>query len=57
MNNVYHPDYGYTDQIRLRVCKTAVLLGKRRAAEKHGVSITSVYNWLKVYSFDTIMRG
>jgi transposase len=56
MNNVFHPDYGYTDAIRLRACKTAMILGKKEAAKKHKVSITSIYTWLKVYSFDAIMR-
>ena len=53
----YHPDYGYPDAYRLRVCHTAIILGKKAAVKKHEVSITSVYNWLKVYSFDAIMRG
>lgn len=57
MNSVFHPDYGYTDEIRLRVCKTAMLLGKKQAAKKHNVSISSVYIWMKVYSFDAVMRG
>ena len=57
MNSVYHPDYGYSDEIRLRVCYTAMILGKRRAAEKHKVSLTSVYAWTKVYTFDAVMRA
>ncbi len=54
---MYHPDYGYDETYRLRVCKTAIILGKKHAAEKHKVSIVSVYNWLKVYTFDAIMRS
>lgn len=54
---MYHPNYGYTDCFRITVCKTAVLLGKKRAVTKHKVSITSIYNWLKVYPIDTILRG
>lgn len=57
MNSVYHPDYGYPDAFRLKVCKTAILLGKKQAAEKHKVSIASVYAWMKVYTFDAVMRG
>ena len=57
MFSVYHPDYGYTDQFRLTVCKTAIILGKRKAAHRHGVSIPSVYNWMKAYNFEAIMRA
>jgi hypothetical protein len=55
-NNVFHPDYGYPDQLRLKVCKTAIKHGKKYAAKKHNVSITSIYIWIKVFSFDAIMR-
>jgi hypothetical protein len=57
MNNVYHPDYGYPDSVRLRVCRTAFILGKRKAAKEHSVSLSSVYAWTKVYSFDAVMRA
>ena len=57
MNSVFHPDYGYPDSFRLTVCKTALLLGKKVAAKKHGVSLNSVYIWTKVFTFDAIMRG
>ena len=56
MNSVFHPDYGYPDKLRLLVCKTALLLGKKAAAKKHGVSVTSVYIWVKVFNYDAIMR-
>lgn len=57
MSGPFHPDYGYTDSFRLTVCKTAVKTGKTSAARKHGVSLTSVYVWIKVYNFDTITRA
>jgi hypothetical protein len=56
MNHVYHPNYGYPEAFRLEVCKTAFILGKKAAAKKHKVSIVSVYNWVKVYTFDAVMR-
>lgn len=56
-NHPYHPDYGYPNEFRLKVCKTAVILGKRKAAQKHDVSITSVYNWLKVFNIESIFRA
>ncbi len=54
---MYHPDYGYPDTFRLRVCKTAFLLGKRHAAKRHKVSLSSVYNWTKMFPFDAVMRS
>lgn len=54
---MYHPDYGYSENFRLRVCKTALILGKHTAAKKHKVSLASIYNWTKVYTFDAIMRA
>ena len=57
MNNVFHPDYGYPDSVRLKVCRTAITLGKAEAAKIHNVSKSSVYIWIKVYSYDAIMRG
>ena len=57
MNNVFHPEYGYPDAFRLRVCRTAITMDKKHAAETHNVSKSSVYIWLKVYSYDAIMRN
>lgn len=54
--SAFHPDYGYPDSYRLRVCKTAILLGKRYAARKYCVSLASIYIWTKVFTFDQIMR-
>jgi hypothetical protein len=54
--NVYHPEYGFHDAFRMAVCKTAFTLGKKAAAKKHGVSMTSIYNWTKVYTFEAVMR-
>lgn len=54
---MYHPEYGYDETFRLRVCKTAFLLGKKHAAKRYKVSMTSVYNWTKVYPFDAVMRS
>jgi len=57
MNSVFHPEYGFPDTFRLKVCKTALILGKKKAAQKHKVSLTSVYIWTKVFTFDAIMRA
>lgn len=57
MGSAFHPDYGYTDAFRLKVCKTALRVGKKRAAQQHKVSLCSVYTWIKVYSLDAIKRA
>ena len=44
-----HPAYGLTEEFRLQVLATAVLIGVRAAAVKHAVSQTSIYNWRRWY--------
>lgn len=56
-NGPFHPHYGYPEELRIRVCKTAVLLGVSVASKKHKVCKASVYTWLKAYNFHQIMRG
>jgi len=57
MYGPFHPDYGYPDSVRLKVCRTAVSQGIKTAAKQHNVSIASVYVWLKAYSAKHIMES
>lgn len=57
VSSSYHPEYGYPDAFRLRVCKTAMSSGVSVASRKYKVCKASVYAWLKVFNYHQIMRG
>ena len=44
-----HPAYGFTEEFRREVLATAGRCGVAAAAQLHGVTHTSVYNWRKWY--------
>lgn len=46
---VYHPDFGFDDQFRLRVLLDSVAHGVEKAAQMHGVHFTTVYGWRRRY--------
>ena len=50
----YHPDYGLTDELRLRVINDAQAMGAKRAAIKNNVHVASVYNWLRDYGAERV---
>ena len=43
----YHPEYGLTDEIRIRAINDARVWGVKIAAEKNRVSDVSIYKWRK----------
>lgn len=43
----YHPEYGLTDEIRIKAIKDARNLGVKVSAERNRVSTASIYNWRK----------
>lgn len=43
----YHPEYGLTDEIRIKSINDARIWGVKIAAEKNRVSVPSVYKWRK----------
>lgn len=43
----YHPDYGLTDDLRIKSVRDSKLLSVKEAAIKNNVSIASIYNWRK----------
>ena len=43
----YHPEYGLTDEIRLKAINDARILSVKVAAEKNRVSTVSIYKWRK----------
>jgi hypothetical protein len=43
----YHPEYGLTDEIRLRAIEDARCMEVKLAAKKNRVSVASVYKWRK----------
>lgn len=42
-----HPEYGLAEETRWVILREAAAVGVRRAAERHGVSDTAIYNWRK----------
>jgi hypothetical protein len=53
----FHPDYGYPEAFRLKVCKNAMFMGTTRAARVNNVSSVSIYNWLRVYTCTEVLKG
>ena len=43
----YHPDYGLTDELRIKSVRDAKEMSVKKAAETNRVSIASIYNWRK----------
>ena len=43
----YHPEYGLTDEIRLKAINDARIWSVKVAAEKNRVSSVSIYKWRK----------
>ena len=43
----YHPDYGLTDELRIKSVRDAKVMTVKKAAETNNVSIASIYNWRK----------
>ena len=43
----YHPDYGLTDELRIKSVRDAKAMSVKKAAETNRVSIASIYNWRK----------
>ena len=43
----YHPEYGLTDEIRLKAINDARIFSVKVAAKKNRVSVASVYKWRK----------
>jgi len=43
----YHPDYGFSDEMREKAVRRAEIVGAALAAEENRVSVSSVYNWMK----------
>jgi transposase len=41
----YHPEYGFTDEIRLRAVFDAKAMKVKAAAEINNVSVASIYKW------------
>jgi transposase len=41
----YHPEYGFTDEIRLRAVFDAKTMKVKAAAEINRVSVASIYKW------------
>lgn len=50
LNKVYTKDYGYPTEYRLQAVFDSILHGVDKAAEKHRVSVTSLYRWRRDYS-------
>jgi transposase len=42
-----HPDYGLTDELRIKSVRDAKAMSVKKAAETNRVSIASIYNWRK----------
>lgn len=47
MNNVYHPDYGLSDEVRIRALRDAKEMHISLAAQKNRVAISTIYKWRK----------
>jgi hypothetical protein len=43
----YHPEYGLTDEIRIKAVSDARIWSVKVAAEKNRVSAISIYKWRK----------
>jgi len=43
----YHPDYGYTNEFRVKVLRHAARYSVANASRKYKVSKTSIYSWRK----------
>ena len=43
----YHPDYGLTDEIRLKAVRDARLTEVKVSAKINRVSVSSIYKWRK----------
>ena len=43
----YHPDYGLTNELRIKSVRDAKAMSVKKAAETNRVSIASIYNWRK----------
>jgi len=56
-NKKFHPDYGYPEAFRLKICKSAMIMGRTRAARVYNVSAVSIYNWLRVYTCNEVLKG
>jgi transposase len=41
----YHPEYGFTDEVRLRAVFDAKAMKVKAAAEINNVSVASIYKW------------
>ena len=48
MNLGYHPDYGYSDEVRVEAVYRAKATSVVLAAAEFKVSSSSIYRWLKV---------
>jgi hypothetical protein len=43
----YHPDYGLTDEIRIKAVRDAQLTEVKVSAKINRVSVASIYKWRK----------
>lgn len=46
-NNVYHPDYGLPNEIRICALRDAKEMHISLAAQKNRVAVSTIYKWRK----------
>lgn len=50
----YHPDYGLTNDTRIRAVRIAETSGVKAAAAECNVAVSTVYKWIRVYATSVI---